>query len=353
MLRWPALFLVVTGLTGCGPSSETVTLQASGASFPAPLYQRWFLELYRADPALRVNYQPVGSGAGIRQFTEGLTLLGASDAPVKDDEIRLAQERLESEIFQVPLTAGAIALCYHLPGVPRDRPVRLSRRVLLAFLLQTPLPHAGGERTITHWNDLPIQELNPDLSLPHLPITWIRRSEGSGSTYAFTAHLAAVSPEWKKEIGVNKSVTWRVGIGAKGTDGVAALIEQTPGALGYVEYGFAELAHLPVVALENRAGQFVTPSASSNAAALAGVEVPDDFRVAVPDPVPADAYPIVTYTWIIGRKRYDDERTAAAVRKALRYALGEGQQLSSTLGYIPLPADVAARVNQVVEGIGP
>ncbi|MFQ3649093.1 MAG: phosphate ABC transporter substrate-binding protein PstS [Gemmataceae bacterium] len=353
MLRWSTLLVVFTTLNGCGPTQGSVTIQASGATFPAPLYQRWFLELYRADPSLRVNYQPVGSGAGIRQFSEGLTLLGATDAPLKDDEIHLAEQRLGAPIFQVPLTAGAIALCYNLPGVPADRPVRLSRKVLLDFLLQTPISQADGERTITHWNDPLIQELNLDLSLPNLPITWIRRSEGSGSTFALTTHLAAVRPEWKQQIGINKSVTWRVGLGAKGTDGVAALIEQTPGALGYVEYGFAELAHLSTVALENRAGVFVRPSPASNAAALRGVPVPEDYRVSVPDPEPADAYPIVTYTWIIGRKRYPDEQTAAAIRKTLRYALNEGQQLSSSLGYIPLPAEVVARVHQVIDEIQP
>jgi phosphate transport system substrate-binding protein len=353
MLRFAAICCLLTLLSGCAGGEETLTVQASGATFPAPLYQRWFLELYKANSTLRINYQAVGSGAGIRQFSEGLTLLGASDAPLKDDEIHLAEQRLGTPIFQVPLTAGAIALCYNLPGVPADRPVRLSRQVLLDFLLQSPVVDGNGERTITHWDDPLIQQLHPDLVLPHLPITWIRRSEGSGSTYALTSHLAAVRPEWRREIGVNKSVNWRVGIGAKGTDGVAALIEQTPGALGYVEYGFAELARLRLIALENRSGSFVTPSASSNAAALRGVPVPDDFRVAVPDPAAPDAYPIVTYTWVIGRKRYPDERTAVAIRQTLRYALDEGQHLSASLGYIPLPAEVIKRVHKVINEIEP
>ena len=353
IFRFAGVCFILTLVSGCAESEQALTIQASGATFPAPLYQRWFLELYKADPTLRINYQAVGSGAGIRQFSEGLTLLGASDAPLKDDEILQAEQRLGTPIFQVPLTAGAIALCYNLPGVPADRPVRLSRQVLLDFLLQSPVADGHVERTITHWDDPLIQELNPELRLPHIPITWIRRSEGSGSTYALTLHLAAVRPEWKKEIGVNKSVSWRVGLGAKGTDGVAALIEQTPGALGYVEYGFAELAQLRWIALENRAGKFVTPSASSNAAALRGVPVPADFRVAVPDPAAPDAYPIVTYTWVIGRKRYPDERTAAAIRQTLRYALEQGQQLSPSLGYIPLPAEVVERVRKIVDEIEP
>jgi phosphate transport system substrate-binding protein len=353
MIRWCVRLVGVLCITGCSPAGDSSTLQASGATFPAPLYQRWFLELYRNDPRLRVNYQAVGSGAGIRQFTEGLTLLGASDAPLKDEELAQARQRLGSEVLQVPLSAGAIALCYNLPGVPADPPVRLSRDLLLKFLLQTEWDDEGKTRTLTHWDDREIRRLNPGIELPHLPIIWVRRSEGSGSTYAFTAHLSAISPQWKKEIGANKSVTWRIGVGAKGTDGVAGLIEQTPGALGYVEYGFAELAHLPCLALENRSGQYVAPSASANAAALRGVPVPADFRVAVPDPEPADAYPIVTYTWVVVRKRYPEPRTAEAIRSILRYAVGPGQELSTPLGYIPLPAEVIERVRLLSDGIEP
>jgi len=338
---------------GCGKGDKVGTLQGSGATFPAPLYQRWFLELYRSDPELRVNYQSVGSGAGVRQFSDGLTAIGASDAPMKDDELQAAREKLGVGVLQVPMTAGAVSVCCNVPGLPPDMPLKLSRDVLIKFLLREEFDDEGKTRTITHWDDVLIRRLNPGVTLPSLPITWVRRSDGSGTTYAFTAHLAAFSPRWKKEIGANKSVNWRTGVGARGNEGVAALIEQTPGAMGYVEYGFAKLAGLPLVALENRKGKYVAPSREANLAALAGVKVPDDLRVSMPDPSDADSYPIVTYTWMIVREEYKDARTAAAVRAALTYCLTTGQELSDELGYIPLPAEVVARVGEAIKRIKP
>ncbi len=353
MIARAGLFLLL--LAGCGGGGDTITLQGSGATFPAPLYQRWFRALYDADPTRRVNYQGVGSSAGVRQFSDGLTVLGATDAPLKDDEIAATADRLKVGVLQVPMTAGAVSVCYNVPGVPPGTPLKISRDVLFKFLLQEEFDDEGKARKITHWDDVLLRRLNPGVSLPSLPITWVRRSEGSGTTYAFTTHLAAAGKDrWVKAMGkANKSVTWKVGIGARGNDGVAALIEQTPGALGYVEFGYAELSRLPSAALENRSGRFVAPSKGSNTAALAGVKVPADFRIAVPDPAGPDAYPIVTYTWMIARKEYRDPRVAAAVRDAMTYCAGEGQGLSDQLGYIPLPAEVAERVKQAIAAIEP
>jgi phosphate transport system substrate-binding protein len=309
------------------------------------LYKRWFLEIYHADPHIRINYQAIGSGAGIRQFTEGLTNFGASDSAMSDAEMeRVHQERPErSEVLLAPMTAGSVALCYNVPGVPEGTTLRLSRSVLAEILFGR----------ITRWDDRLIRALNVGVDLPDTPITWVRRSEGSGTTYAFTNHVSAISPEWKEKVGVDKSVSWPVGLGAKGNNGVAALIGQTPGALGYVEYGYAELTNLPMAALQNKAGRYVTPTVESGQAALAGAKLPANFRLFIADPAGADAYPIVTYTWLLLLKRYDDEKVTRTVKKMVRYALTEGQQISESLGYIPLPRGVTDRVLAAVERIRP
>jgi phosphate transport system substrate-binding protein len=345
MLKRYFLVLACCWMVACAPDPDSITLQGSGATFPAPLYKRWFLEFYHAHPQIRINYQAIGSGAGIRQFTEGLTHFGASDAAMTDAEMQRAYaERPEqSEVLLVPLTAGSVALCYNLPGVPADKTLRLSRTALVEILVGR----------ITTWDDLTIRSLNPEMKLPSLPITWVRRSEGSGTTFAVTNHLSAISPEWKEKVGVNKSVTWPVGLGAKGNNGVAALIDQTPGALGYVEFGYAELTHLPMAAVENKKGRYVIPSMESGQAAVAGARMPANFRLFIPDPDGDEVYPIVTYTWLLVLKRYDNPRVAATIKKALRYALTDGQKISADLGYIPLPEDVVRPVLAAVEQIQP
>ena len=347
MSRRSAVLLLCCFLPlSCAPHPDEVTLQGSGATFPAPLYKRWFLEFYKKNPQVRINYQAIGSGAGIRQFTEGLTDFGASDAAMSDKELKLAQESRKADVLMVPMTAGSVALCYNVPGVPADKPLRLSRSALIDILFGR----------ITSWDDLTIRALNREATLPYLPITWIRRSDGSGTTYAFTNHLSAVSDEWKNKVGVNKSVSWPVGLGAKGNNGIAALIEQTPGALGYVEFGYAELTHLPMIALQNKAGEYVTPTAKSGEAALAGEVLPENFRLFIADPKGKEAYPIVTYTWLLVLKRYEGPhgaKVARALKKALRYALTEGQKVSDELGYIPLPKTVTDRILAAVEKIEP
>jgi phosphate transport system substrate-binding protein len=345
LTRRSVLLLCCVLPLSCSPHPDDITLQGSGATFPAPIYKRWFLEIYRADRHLRINYQAIGSGAGIRQFTEGLTHFGASDAAMSDKELKRAKdERPEhADVLLVPMTAGSVALCYNLPGVPKDRPVRLSRTVLVEILFGR----------ITNWDDALVQSINPGIELPSVPITWVRRSDGSGTTYAFTNHVSAVSKEFKEKVGVNKSVSWPVGLGAKGNNGVAALIDQTPGALGYVETGYAELTRLPMAALENRAGQYVEPTIETGQAALAGEKLPANFRLFIPDPKGKAAYPIVTYTWMLVLKRYEDPKVARALKKALRYGLTDGQKVSKELGYIPLPENVTAPILAAVDKIEP
>jgi phosphate transport system substrate-binding protein len=328
------------GLAGCLPSGDDITLQGSGATFPAPLYKRWFLEYYRAHPEVRINYTPIGSGAGIRQFTSGLVSFGASDAGMSKKEIDKLPPDFDG-VRLLPMTAGSIVLSYNLPGVAET--VRLSRKAYLGIFL----------REITDWDHPDIARCNPGVRLPATPVTVVTRADSSGTTYAFTNHLAAVGKAvgtpWGP--GVDKSVRWPESIAAQGNDGVAALIQLTPGALGYLEFGYAELAHLPMAALENKAGRYITAGQETGLKALAGARIPPDLQVKVPDPANPEAYPIVTYTWLLCRGRYRDAQEAETLKKVIAYGLDEGQKVSADLGYIPLPPDVVGKVRAALDTI--
>ena len=330
------------GSASCSKPGQTI--QGAGATFPAPLYKRWFLEYYMRHPDVRVNYQPIGSGAGIRKFTDGLTTFGASDAAMSPKEAKAFKKARGTEALLLPVTAGSIVLCYNLSGL--DKPLQLSRKAYLQIF--------QGE--ITTWDDPVIAACNPGVTLPAgQAIRVVRRSDGSGTTYAFTNHLNQVAKslksEWKP--GVGKSVVWprRDMIGGRGNSGVAALIQQTPGAIGYLEAGYAELNHLAMAKLENKAGKFVKADLESSQAALKGVPLPPDFRIWLPDPAGEKAYPIVTYTWILAKTKYEDPKVAQRLKEVLRFCLTEGQKFSEKLGYIPLPPDIANEVLRAVERI--
>jgi phosphate transport system substrate-binding protein len=338
------LLAAVSCCSSISCSNRGIDLYGAGATFPAPLYKRWFLEYYKQHPDVRVNYQAIGSGAGIRQFSANLVTFGASDAAMSDREIAKAMEENPKRkgILLLPMTAGSIAICYNLPGNISD--LKLSRKVYADIFL--------GK--ITSWDDPAIAQLNPGLDLPELEIAVVRRADGSGTTFAFTNHLSAISPEWKEKVGVGKAVTWPVGIGGNGNAGVAAWIQQTPGAIGYLEYGYAELTHLSMASLENKAGHYISPTLETGQAALAGVEMPENMRAFIPDPPGANAYPLVTYTWLLVFEDYSDRPAqAAALRDVIRYCLTDGQKLSAELGYIPLPSGVVQRVLKAVDEIHP
>jgi phosphate transport system substrate-binding protein len=232
----------------------------------------------------------------------------------------------------VPATAGSVVLAYNLPGVTE---LKLSRAALAGIFLGT----------IKKWNDPAIAAANPGLTLPATPINVAYRSDGSGTTYVFTQHLAAISPEFDDQVGFDKSVTFPVGIGGKGNEGVTALIKQTPGTIGYVEYGFAEQNKIPMAAIENKSGNFVAPTAASGAAALASVELPENLRAWPVDTAAPDGYPISSFTWLLLYKKYDDPAKLKALKDFVTYALTEGQTLATSLGYIPLPESVVAKAN--------
>ncbi|NET70625.1 MAG: phosphate ABC transporter substrate-binding protein PstS [Sphaerospermopsis sp. SIO1G2] len=339
------------GLAACGGNSSPdnnaqttldlggdVSLTGAGASFPAPLYQTWFAQLNQKYPNLKVNYQSVGSGAGVEQFTQGTVDFGASDVAMKDDEI--AKIPADKGVILLPVTAGSIVLAYNLPDVPE---LKLPRAVYVGILL--------GK--ITKWNDPAITAANPGATLPDLPITVVHRADGSGTTGVFTKHLSAISPEWKEKVGEGKSVEWPTGVGGKGNEGVTAQITQNQGAIGYVEYGYAKNNDLKTASLENKSGNFITATEESASKTLGAVTLPENLRAFISDPEGAESYPVVTYTWILAYQKYDDAATAKAVEATIEYALTEGQKKAAQLGYIPLPANVVAKVAAAADKITP
>lgn len=323
--------------TGKLALTETVSLTGAGATFPAPIYQRWFQEFNQANPQVRTNYQSVGSGAGIKQFSAGTVDFGASDVAMKDEEI----QAMNQEVLMLPMTAGGIVLAYNLPGV--ETGLKFSREVYVDILL--------GE--ITQWNDPRIAEANPGVNLPDQAIAVVYRSDGSGTTGVFTKHLSAISEKWKERVGEGTTVEWPTGIGGKGNEGVTAGIQQTVGSIGYVEYGYAKNNNIPMAALENKSGNFITPSDEAASKTLAAVELPDNLRAFISDPDGAESYPIVSYTWLLAYQEYSDPQKAQALEAVIEYGLNEGQLLAPELGYVPLPLNVRQKVAEKANVISP
>jgi len=317
-------------------AAEPVTLQGSGASFPAPVYSRWFREFSSKNPDIRVNYQSTGSGAGIKAFIAGQTDFGASDAAMTDDEIKEAK----GNVILLPMTAGHIVLAFNVPEV---KELKLSRDVYAGIFL--------GE--IKKWNDAKIAATNPGVKLPNLDVTPVNRSDGSGTTFVFTQHLSAISEKWKSGPGTGKSVSWpaKTAVGGAKNDGVAALVQRTPGAIGYIEYAFAATSGQPTATLQNKAGKFVAPTLDAATAALSHVELPADMRAWVTDPEGDDSYPIATYTWLLVKKKYEDKAKGEALKKLLKWCLSDGQALAPSLHYLALPAAVATQVSKASETI--
>ena len=313
-----------------GPSfADNQRLVGSGASFPFPIYSAWFKDFSKKN-GVTVDYQAKGSGAGIKDFINKTVDFAASDAAMKDEEIA----QVKQGVVLIPITAGEIVLAYNVPGVKAG--LKLPRDVY-------PDIFAGK---ITKWNDPRIQSANPDVQLPDLPITVVRRSDSSGTTFVFTKHLSAISPAFKQEIGSGTTVEWPKSdknVGAPKNDGVTATIKQTPGAIGYIEYGYAKLTKTPIAELQNKDGKYVAPSAESGAATLAAAKLGPDLRGWIEDPPGADAYPIASFTWLLFYKEQDAKK-AEVLRSFVEYAATEGQKIADKMGYIPLPDRVVDKV---------
>ena len=327
--------LIAIWVGHCGVASAAIQINGAGATFSAPIYERWFQEYNRLHPEVQVNYQAIGSAAGIKQFTHGTVDFGASDSAMTDEQMA----RVEGGVLLLPMTAGEIVLPYNLPGI---RLLRLSRAAYIGIFLGS----------ITRWNDLAIAASNPGVALPSLPITVVYRYDGSGTTFVFTKHLCAISPHFKQRvIAEGMQVTWPVGIGGKGNDGVTSLIKQMPGAIGYVEYGYAAENRLTMALLQNRSGNYVQPSLGSSDQTLGRIELPPNLRAWIEDPEGAQDYPITTFTWLLVYRNYADPAKAAALKSVLLYGLTEGQKFAPALGYIPLPGAVVEKVRAAVATI--
>jgi len=319
-------------LAGVNASADGLLINGAGATFPYPLYSKWFSEYNKLKPELKFNYQSIGSGGGIQQITNGTVDFGASDAPMSDEEIAKLPD-----VMHIPTVLGAVVVTYHAPLSS----LRLTPELLASIFL--------GK--VVKWNDSAIAKVNPGVQLPDLAITVARRSDGSGTTFVFTDYLAKVSPEWKTEVGAGKSVKWPVGLGGKGNEGVTGLVKQTPGSIGYVELVYANQNKLPLAALQNKDGAFVTPSLEATSSAAAGAVIPDDFRVSITDAAGKASWPISAFTYVLVRKGQADGRKGEAVVKFLWWAVHDGQKLAAALDYATLPAAVVAKVEKALKTI--
>lgn len=326
-------------LADAAAQAGDVELHGGGATFPAPLYQRWIDSYAKQFPNLKITYTAVGSGEGIKRFLAEELDFAGSDAALNDEEIA----QVNRGVRLVPATAGLIVLAYHVNGL--TGPLKLPREVYADIF-------AGK---ITHWNDARIQAANPGLNLPNQSITMVTRQDSSGTTYAFTNHLSAVSQAWRdRGPGVGKVVDWPGNaMAARGNEGVASRIKVSEGSIGYLEYGFAKRLGLPLASLENKAGNFVAPNDHSGVEALASnaKQMPDNLRLLIPNPEGRDAYPILTLSWMLVYQRYPDPAKAAALKQFVTFGLTEGQRDSRELGYMPLPDEIVSRSRAALESI--
>jgi len=340
---WSLIFCAIASLAGMVDASfaqgGNPELHGGGATFPAPLYQRWIDTLAKNRPDLRISYAVVGSGEGIRGFLAEELDFAGSDAALSDEQIA----QVKRGVRLVPATAGLIVLAYHVKGL--TGPLKLPRDVYEGIFTGS----------IDHWNDPRIQAANPELKLPDQNITIVARQDSSGTTYAFTNHLSAISPNWRdRGPGVGKVVDWPGNtMVAKGNEGVASRIKVSEGSIGYLEYGFAKRLGLPMAWLENRKGRFVEPNDRSGEESLARntQHMPENLRLLIPDPDGDNAYPILTLSWLLLYQHYQDPVKASALKQFVTYGLTEGQRYSRELGYVPLPDEIVSRSRDALDSI--
>jgi phosphate transport system substrate-binding protein len=329
--------------SGSGGSGGTVTLQGAGATFPNPLYQKWLSEYGKLHANVKIDYQSIGSGGGIKQLKEQTIDFGASDPPMKDEDLKSAP----GEILHIPTVLGAVVITYNLSGL--NQPLRFSPETLADIFL--------GK--VTKWNDAKIAADNPGVTLPLQDITVVHRSDGSGTSAVFTDYLSKISAEWKEKVGSGTSPSWPVGMGGKGNEGVTGQVKSTPNTIGYIELAYAVQNNLPVAQIKNAGGSFVVPSIDSvvAAAAASAANTPDDLRVSITNAAGAQVYPIASYTYILVYKNQKDQAKGKALVDFLWWGLHEGEAFAKPLQYAPLPADIVKRaevkINSITAGGAP
>jgi len=321
-----AALVALAALTAAPGQAQTVQINGAGATFPYPIYSKWFSEYNKLHPEVEINYQSIGSGGGIRQLSNQTVFFGATDGPMTPDQ----QYAAPGAILHLPTVLGAVVPIYNIPGV--DKQLKFTGKVLADIIM--------GK--ITKWNDPAIAGQNPGIGLPGTEITVAHRSDGSGTTYIFVDYLSKVSPEFKKTVGVATSVNWPVGVGGKGNEGVAGLVKQTPGSIGYVELVYAKQNKIDYGTVQNFDGEFVgaTLESVTAAAAAAAKAMPKDFRVSITNAPGKGAYPISSFTWLLFYEKPGDRKKSKIMVDFVKWALTEGQKYASDLGYAPLPPDV-------------
>ena len=328
------LLAVLAAATLAAPAlAQVSTLTGAGATFPYPVYSKWFDEYHKVKPDLQINYQSIGSGGGIRQLTEKTVDFGASDGPMSDEQIAKAG----GAVLHLPTVLGAVVPAFNLEGVTE---LKLDGPALAGIYLGT----------IAKWNDAAIAKLNPGAKLPDAAITVVHRSDGSGTSFCFTDYLSKVSQAWQTKVGKGTSVNWPVVLGGKGNEGVMGLVKQNPASIGYVELIYAMQNNVAYAAMKNKSGKFVKATVAGVTAAAAGAAMPKDYRVSITDASGKDAYPISTFTWLLVYPKNPDAK-GAQIKAFLRWMLKEGQPMAPALGYAPLPAAVNAQVAKTVETI--
>ncbi|MBE0568810.1 MAG: phosphate ABC transporter substrate-binding protein PstS [Deltaproteobacteria bacterium] len=331
------LAVVALSIGAVSGASAEMAINGAGATFPYPLYSKWFYEYSNANPGVKFNYQSIGSGGGIKQITAGTVDFGATDAPMSEE----AMGKLPGPIFHLPMAMGAVVVVYNLEGVPSG--LRLTQDLLADIFL--------GK--ITRWNDPKIFGLNKDLKLPNADIVVAHRSDGSGTTDIFTNYLSTVNAVWRAKVGRGAAVKWPVGLGGKGNEGVAGVVKQTPGAIGYVELAYAKQNNMTVASLRNREGQFVAPTIEATSAAAAGAAktMPADFRVSIVDSPGKESYPIAGLTWLLVYKDQKNEAMGKALVQFLKWAIRDGQKMEEALDYAQLPKPVVDMVDKTLRQI--
>ncbi|WP_243374113.1 phosphate ABC transporter substrate-binding protein PstS [Geotalea sp. SG265] len=332
------LSLTIIALTAmAGQASAATLINGAGATFPYPLYSKWFTEYAKVDPTVKFNYQSIGSGGGIKQITAQTVDFGASDKFLGDDELR----RVPGRLLHIPTVMGAVVVTYNIPGVGKG--LKLTPETLADIYL--------GK--LNKWNDPRIVRDNPTLKLPAKPIIVVHRSDGSGTTSIFTDYLSSVNQQWGSKVGKGSSVKWPVGLGGKGNEGVAGQIKTTQYTIGYVELAYAVENKLPYASLKNKSGVFVEPTIKSTSAAAAGAakSMPADFRVSLVNQPGRDAYPIVGFTWLLVYQDQKDKAKGKKLVEFLNWELKQGQKMAANILYAPLPANVAKMVEKTVRTI--
>jgi phosphate transport system substrate-binding protein len=333
-MKLSTVIVSIVSLAGATAASAQMTINGAGATFPYPIYSKWFDEYAKVDPSVRFNYQSIGSGGGQKQIIAQTVDFGASDGPMSDDNLKSAPGKL----LHIPTVAGAVVMTYNLPGNPA---LKLDGETIAGIYLGT----------IKKWNDPKIAALNAGVSLPDQEIVVVHRSDGSGTTFIFTDYLSKVSADWKTKVGNNTSVNWPTGLGGKGNEGVSGQVKQTPGAIGYVELIYAIQNKMPYAELKNADGAFVKASLDSVTAAMATAQIPDDFRFSMTNAPGKDSYPIAGATWLLV---YEQQKDAAKGKKLvdfLKWSQTKGEEMAKQLDYAPLPESLRERVLKRIDEI--